>query len=332
MVKTKQAPRPKPFCQSENQSGELVPLGVLEHIFAYVSLGLLTGCIHLYFALLPIVIYFIYRGSRLAMACLAVYIILSLHPLSHKPWPAFVHSELFKVWHRYFAYSWQVYAKLEKGKKYFFLEFPHAIFPMGQVLSAAVVKTAFPDDTIMGIAADVVFRFPFFRHIIAWTGTRGASRANILKIFEEGCHCTVLPGGIAEIFVTNHETEDIYFKNRKQIIRIALQEGVQIIPGFFYGNSKIFNPIGGGGSDSFLSSISRKFRASIVFFTGRHGLPVPKRHPLKMVIGPVIPVEHAIPNPTDEQVDELHSQVMEAIATMYEEYKPEWEKRKLVIH
>ena len=204
---------------------------------------------------------------------------------------------------------------------------------MGQVLSAEVVKQVFPDDVICGVAADIIFRFPIFRHAIAWTGTRGASRKNILKIFDEGCHCTVLPGGIAEIFVCNHDTEDIYFRERKQIIKLALQEGVNIIPGYFYGNSKIFHRVGSdAGADSWISSLSRRLRASIVLYYGRHFLPVPVRHPLKMVLADVIPVEKAIPSPSDEQVDELHARVMQRIADMYEEYKPDWESRKLVIH
>lgn len=112
-----------------------------------------------------------------------------------------------------------------------------------------------------------------------------------------------------------------------------MQEGAQIIPGYFYGNSKIFNPIGTrGGPDSWLSRISRKLRASIVFYTGRHGLPIPFRHPLRMVIGEPIPVETAIANPTDEQVNELHCRVMETVAQLYEDFKPEWENRSLVIH
>ena len=322
-----------PVRRGENQSSELQPLSLVEDVVAYVTLGLLCGCIHLYFVMLPFVLYYLFHGSRVAIAVTVIYIVLALHPLSHKPWAAFNNSWLFALWHKYFAYVWEVHPTLEKGRKYIFLEFPHAIFPMGQVLSAAVVRTAFPGDTICGVAADVIFRFPIFRHVIAWTGTRGASRKNILKIIDEGCACTVLPGGIAEIFVCNHETEDIYFKNRKQIIRLALEEGINIIPGFFYGNSKIFNPLGTrGGTDSWLSRISRKLRASIVFYTGRNGLPVPLRHPLKMVIGDIIPVECAIAHPTDQQVDEFHKQVMDAIASMYEEYKPEWEKRKLVIH
>lgn len=321
-----------PIRRSENQSSALPPLTFAEHVTCYITLGLLCGCIQLYFVMFPFVAYYIYRGSYLAIGTAVVYAVLAMHPLSHKPWPAFCNSRLIRLWQKYFAFTWEVHPTLEKGKKYFFLEFPHAIFPMGQVLSAEVVKKAFPDDVVCGVAADIIFCFPIFRHVVAWTGTRGASRKNVLKIFDEGSHCTVLPGGIAEIFVCNQDTEDIYFKDRKQIIRMALQEGVNIIPGFFYGNSKIFQRVGSSGGNSWISTLSRRLRASIVLYYGCHFLPVPLRHPLHMVIADIIPVEKAIPDPTDDQVDELHEQVVRRIASMYEEYKPAWEGRNLIIH
>lgn len=38
---------------------------------------------------------------------------------------------------------------------------------------------------------------------------------------------------------------------------------------FFFGNSKLFNIIGGKGSDSWLAKLSRKWKASFIMFYGR---------------------------------------------------------------
>lgn len=119
-----------PVSQGSNQSSTLEEMSLVEHIVAYISLGLLCGCVHLYFFAFPVLFYFIYRGSLVAIAIATAFVISALHPLGTKPWAAFTDSWLFKIWHKYFAYSWICYAKLEKGKKYIFLEFPHAIFPM----------------------------------------------------------------------------------------------------------------------------------------------------------------------------------------------------------
>lgn len=167
-----------------------------------------------------------------------------------------------------------------------FLEMPHGIFPMGQFISASCVKDLYGDDEqIVGIGANAIFYFPILRHVMSLCGTRPAVRKNITKIFNTGHHCTILPGGIAEMYLCDNQVENVYLKNRKGSIKAALQEGANIIPGYFYGNSHIFDTYNSAGTSSWISRISRRLQASIVFFTGRQYLPVPYRHPLKMVLG-----------------------------------------------
>ena len=103
-----------------------------------------------------------------------------------------------------------------------------------------------------------------------------------------------MPGGIAEMFVVNEETESLYLKTRQNTIKAAIQEGADIVPTFFFGNSRTFTVLGakkdGNGAESGLAKLSRKFRASILFFYGRHFLPVPYRQHLHMATGNVVPV------------------------------------------
>jgi hypothetical protein len=46
---------------------------------------------------------------------------------------------MLQIWRKYFAYSYVSYCKLEKGQKYIFFEFPHAIFPM-VILSRLIAR------------------------------------------------------------------------------------------------------------------------------------------------------------------------------------------------
>jgi diacylglycerol O-acyltransferase 2, plant len=201
-------------------------------------------------------------------------------------------------------------------------------------LSASIAREIFPDDIFCGVGADIVFYFPIYRHIMAWVGTFPASRQNITKILDSGCCCTVLPGGIAEMYVFNEQEEGIYLKKRRNTVKAALQEGAHIVPAYFFGNSRLFSPMGTeSGNESFLSRISRKLRASIVFYTGRHYLPVPFRHPLKMVVGAPVLVEGGPnPNPSEKQIDDLLDRVVQAVQELYDQNKPEWETRPLVVH
>ena len=88
---------------------------------------------------------------------------------------------------------------------------------------------------------------------------------------------------------------------------------------------------GGRGSDSWLSKISRRLRLSLVFFYGRWYLPVPYRHPIRMVTGEVVPVTRK-QNPSEEEVREVLGRVKAAVTRLYEECRPEWETRPLKIY
>lgn len=60
--------------------------------------------------------------------------------------------------------------------------------------------------------------------------------------------------------------------------------------------------------EPFLSKISRKFRTSIVLFYGRNYLPVPYRHPIKLVAMEPIPVKQ-MDEPSDEYITEIQNKV-----------------------
>ena len=161
-------------------------------------------------------------------------------------------------------------------------------------------------------------------------GTRPAGRKNISKILNRGDCCAIIPGGIAEMFLVNTKTEEIYLKTRRNTIKAAIQEGANIFPVFFFGNTKLFTIAGQSGSDSFLSKLSRKFRTSTLFFYGRHYLPVPKRQHLHLVSGEVIIVKQN-DNPTEQDIDLVMNQVVKAVEFIYQTKKPTWEDRPLVI-
>lgn len=350
----------------------------LEHIIATVTLGLLCGW---YFFLLlflyPVLIYYIFmHRSLIAGTLMVLFITLSVIPLKHKPWEAFMYSGWFRICRNYFGFTYDVSSvAMKDGQKYLYCEFPHAIFPMGQFLSASLIKDAFPGHMICGTGADVVFSFPVMRHVMAWLGTRRATRAGIKDILKHNQHVAIIPGGIAEMYIVSEEEEAIYLRARHKTLKLAIQEGLHLIPTFFFGNSKLFKLVGGnierssgGGKDkggqkdssdscdknktsgekcdgsssandsdkkpklreSLLAKISRKLRMSIVFFYGRFGLPIPYQHPLHMVCGEAIEVKQE-DNPSDETVQALMDRLVGAVQELYEQRKPEWEKRPLVV-
>ena len=108
---------------------------------------------------------------------------------------------------------------------------------------------------------------------------------------------------------------------------------------WFFGNSLIldtFPPQAKGAAaasaniNSFLSRVSRKLQASIVFFTGRFSLPIPYRQPIHMAIGATVSVEQKL-DPSLEEVQALMDKVAAAVTELYSSKKPNWESRPLVM-
>ena len=308
------------------------PMAWHRHAIAYVTLGLLSGWYYFLIILYPVLIVAILRGSLIAGAILAFFIFLTVIPLPKSHWNAFMYGYLFEVWREYFQFEFDMSAvqgKLTDDKKFMFFEYPHGIFPMGQFVSASVIREVSPNKMICGTAADIVLKFPLMRQMMAWIGTRSAQRKSIAKIYQEGHHCAVCVGGIAEMYLISPEKEEVFLLKRKNTVRTAIQEGAHIVPAFFFGNTRLFNIAGASGSDSFLSRFSRKIRASIVLFYGRNYLPVPFRHPIKMAFGEIVEVKQN-DNPTDEEIQEVIDRLKKSMEAAYEK-RPEWEKRPLVI-
>jgi len=315
---------------------KMKPLGFMKHLFCYITLGLLCGWYFFILLIVPLLSYLAFYGSWIARGILTALIILTVLPLDHEPKISFIKSFLFKYWCEYFEVTYDNTTisgenALKQGEKYLFLEFPHGIFPMGQVLSLYKVDEAIPNQMICGIGADAIFTFPIMRQFMAWLGTVPANRKNIKKLFDQGKQVAVIPGGIAEMFIVNQEKESIYFMKRQNTIKTAIQQGANIVPLFFFGNTKLFKVAGQSGSDSFLSRMSRKFKTSVIFFYGRHFLPFcPFRHPIKFATGDVVRVEQK-DDPTDEEVKEVQQRVVASVHKLYNERKPAWETRPLEI-
>jgi diacylglycerol O-acyltransferase 2, plant len=317
----------------------LKPMSLWKHVFAYVTLGLLCGWYYFIMVLYPTLIYFSWKGSIIARSIFALFMIMTFIPLKFKVWDGFMYCWIWDIWREYFDFTgdWSALSEHMKKKekaglptKYMFFEFPHGIFPMGQFLSASLIKEITPGRMICGTAADIVFKFPVMRHVMAWIGTNPAKRANITKILKRGDHMAIVPGGIAEMYLLSEDSEGIYLRKRHNTVKAAIQEGADIVPTFFFGNSRIFTVPGKSGSDSFLSKLSRKMRASIVLFYGRHYLPVPYRTPLRMVVGRIVDVTQK-DFPSEEEVNEVMEKVIASVTELYEKKKPDWETRPLVI-
>eukprot|EP00923_Selenidium_pygospionis_P034138 GHVN01059648.1.p1 GENE.GHVN01059648.1~~GHVN01059648.1.p1 ORF type:complete len:180 (+),score=18.39 GHVN01059648.1:949-1488(+) len=140
--------------------------------------------------------------------------------------------------------------------------------------------------------------------------TTSLSSQAIKKELSEGRNIFLYPGGVAELFLSNWETEDIYFTSRKTCIKLAIEAGADILPCYIVGNTHMFHLMKGTGA------LSRALRCSITLFWGRFWLPIPIATKTIFAVGKPIRLP-VMSNPSPEIVDKHHAEVLEDIKRLY---------------
>lgn len=275
---------------------------------------------------LPILWFYARYWFMLMIALLAISMLTPL-----KEWP--VIRSWGQLWYEHFDFSCNLspeqrenFIKLGHTNKYAIGMHPHGIIPLQAVLWAAYcdqyMSSASGSMYGFGAAADVVAYLPILRNIMGWL-TGGSAEYKVLKDgLEKGIcpltnrvgriprHLYILPGGVAEIFVSTPGKHAIVFKHRRGLIKLALETGTHLIPNYVFGGTDFFNNLATG--DGFFSTMSRKLRMGLTIFWGYFGLPIPFQPRVTMVIADPIEVpkwtgEGKIPS---ELMDKVHKQVI----------------------
>ena len=77
---------------------------------------------------------------------------------------------------------------------------------MGPVLAASLIPKMFPGVKIYSLAANVLFKIPFYRHFMCLMGSQPADKKHFSALISDGSVAIVV-GGIAEMFM-QHETKE----------------------------------------------------------------------------------------------------------------------------
>lgn len=163
--------------------------------------------------------------------------------------------------------------------------------------------------------ASVLLYLPILRSFLIWCGAVSSSAGSVRNCLDVG-NLSILPGGLAELFLSSRSREVLYMKNRKGIVHIAMQKKAKIVPVYTFGNTQHFDQSATG--DGFFSYLSRKLKMSVTFFWGQYYLPIP--YPGKSVIVLGKPVELP-PGDTPKDLEDFHGRWMEAMKEIYEKYK-----------
>jgi 1-acyl-sn-glycerol-3-phosphate acyltransferase len=212
-------------------------------------------------------------------------------------------------------------------RQYIFAAQPHGVLSFVGMCSAAL----HPEDTIRvpTAAASIVLKTPLLKHVMGIFNLIDASATSLKRHFQNGGSVVIYIGGIAELFKTSRTEERLYLQKRKGFIKLALTEGVDIVPVYLFGNSSVLSVLTQGP----LVSLSRKLQASLTLFWGKFYLPIPRDEKLLYVVGKPMGLPHIL-NPTQDDIDKWHEKYCIEVRKIYEAYQeklPMYKHKKLFI-
>lgn len=211
--------------------------------------------------------------------------------------------------------------------------FPHSLYP-GCILPIREYFSRTAGSFMLHTGVDAILYIPFLRRYTSWWGLTSVSKKKLKKNLQLPYPYNILvlnPDGIVGMFY-GIDREQIVLAKRKGFCKIALQTGVSLVPCYVFGANELYNRY--WGPRSLARKLSSKFRVSIAYWSGRIGVPfgfIPKKGKLVIALGHPIHVTK-ISNPTQEEVEALHAQFVEAIKALYDRHKyrmgKDWVKKR----
>ena len=151
-----------------------------------------------------------------------------------------------------------VVEEIRSGRQNYLCVFqPHGVISFVGILSA--VHGTIPEfvGKLPTAVADALLHTPILKHVLGIFGLISASKKSLQRTLKKtGVFGTIVlyVGGMAELFLSDAQYEKLYLLNRKGFIKLALQEGVDVVPVYLFGNTTVLSILKTG----FLANISRK--------------------------------------------------------------------------
>lgn len=204
---------------------------------------------------------------------------------------------------------------------------PHGAFCMGW--SVLFCSQIMDEGRVRFCFSPALYASPLFRLWSRLVGRPGsASKTSMIdymkgKLDAPGDHLALPPGGFEEATLTCSGKDRVFIKKRVGFIKLALQNGYNVVPVYSFGENETFwNAQGLWKLRLWLNS----FGMPAIIVLGSWLFPLmPKRHPLGMlvVIGKPL-VLPRIAKPTREEVKLWHDKYIASLTRLFEEHKEDY--------
>ena len=216
-----------------------------------------------------------------------------------------------------------------EGPAIFAIE-PHDILPLS-IFAYNDCLGGLNGHNCVGCVTSVCFYVPIMKHIYSWVNARSADKKNMVSMIKSGLSPVLCPGGVQEVSLMKSENECVlYLNSRFGFIKLALQQGVPVIPCFCFGLRKTFRywiPKG-----SFFTRIGRFVGVLPMIFFGVWNIPFSPGKPVDYtnLVGTPI-VLPKIENPSDEDIRKYHALFIKEISSLYEDNKKDFDMGDVVL-
>ena len=188
-------------------------------------------------------------------------------------------------------------------------------------MTVAYVRRFLPGlGPIKWCVASVLFRVPFLRQFFLWLGCVPADRSILEQtLAEPGGKVALMSGGIAEIFLSSRNREQVFLQQRRGFVRLAAGAKADIVPVYIFGQTRLFDQF--ATSDGLAMRLSRHFSASLTFFWGRGYLPIPYKTAITVVVGNPIKLDPGLDPADGDGIARAHATVCSHMESMYRQHQ-----------
>ena len=170
----------------------------------------------------------------------------------------------------------------------------------------------------------------YFRELFLCVGTVSSSRKSLNHLLSEpgGVAPVLLLGGVPEMDNWKEDEVRIFLKKRRGFVKMALKHGACLVPTFSFGESGLYRQPGPGSIRNFLLEIRKLIGIAPVIFFGKGFMQdtfgiLPYRSPVTVVVGKPIYVDKIV-DPSDKEIDEIHSIYMNDLKNLYKKYNSKY--------